>query len=155
MPRRLAALIPAAALAVLGSAESGRSAGDQPAAPPGTPSEQRAFARYSPYAGPPIREFTWLGHFYSWEALGKDQLVVFTTPSDAYLLKVWSTCDLRFVVNVVGLSSTAGTVTAHGDFVSIDSPATGRMHCPIEEIRRIDYQRMQADLRRQAQQKQR
>src|SRR5579862_4257427 len=55
------------------------------------------YARYAEYAGPPIRQFTWLGQFYSWEALGKDKLVVFTTPSDAYLLKVWPNCDMRWV----------------------------------------------------------
>ena len=25
------------------------------------------YARYAKYAGPPTQQFTWLGHFYSWE----------------------------------------------------------------------------------------
>jgi hypothetical protein len=115
----------------------------------GTAAEQAALARYTAYAGPPIDQFTWLGRFYSWEGLGRDRLVVFTTPSDAYLLKVWPTCDLRWVINLVGVSSTAGTVTAHGDTVSFNSGATGPMRCPIDEIRRIDYKRMRADMRTQ------
>jgi len=98
---------------------------------------------YTPYAGQPIREFTWLGGFYSWDAVSSDELVVFTTPSDAYLLRVWSTCEnLRFIIHPIGLTTTSGTVRA-----GLDAVRTGRMSCPIEEIRRIDYPRMLADLR--------
>lgn len=115
---------------------------------------QRA-ASYARYEGPPISEFTWLGHFYSWEVLGRDQLVVFTTPSDAYYLKVWSSCDLRFVMNrqggqAIGITSTGGTVSSGLDSIIENSPSTGHMHCPISEIRRIDYRRMMADRRAQA-----
>ncbi len=112
-------------------------------------SEPQTPSRYDAYAGAPIDQFTWLGHFFSWEALGRDRLVVFTTPSDAYLLKVWSTCDLRWVINTIGVTSTGGTVSAHGDAIKIDSAPTGPMTCPIDEIRRIDYQRMRADMRAQ------
>ena len=73
--------------------------------------------------------------------------MVFTTPSDAYLLKVWPQCDLRFDFNLVGISSTASTVTAHGDYITVHSPATGPMRCPIDEIRKVDYARMRAELR--------
>lgn len=114
-------------------------------------SQQQVRDRYSAYAGPPIPSFTWLGRYDGWEAVGKDQLVIFTTPNDAYLLKIWPPCDMRFVINNIELSSTARTVTAHLDSVITNAPATGRWRCPIEEIRKIDYQRMRADLRAQAQ----
>jgi hypothetical protein len=147
MRHTLQALAPAAGVLALLGACASSSPQKGSAAVTGTPAQQQAFVRYSAYAGPPIDSFTWLGHFYSWEALGRDRLVVFTTPSDAYLLKVWPTCDLRFVINTIGVSSTAGTVNAHLDSVNIDSPPTGRMSCPIEEIRKVDYRRMSADLR--------
>jgi len=145
----LQALAPAAVLlAVLGGCASS-SPQQGSAAATGSPAQQQALARYSAYAGAPIDSFTWLGRFYSWEALGRDRLVVFTTPSDAYLLKVWSSCDLRFVFNTIGVTTTSGTVSAHVDAVRIDSAPTGRMVCPIDEIRPIDYRRMSADLRAQ------
>jgi hypothetical protein len=115
------------------------------------PGQQPVRDRYSAYAGPPIPSFTWLGRYDGWEPLGKDQLVIFTTPNDAYLLKIWPPCDMRFVRNNIGLSATARTVTAHLDSVITNSPGTGRWRCPIEEIRKVDYQRMRADLRAQAQ----
>jgi Family of unknown function (DUF6491) len=109
--------------------------------------QQQVRDRYTAYAGPPIPSFTWLGRYDGWEPLGKDELVVFTTPSDAYLLKVWPPCDMRFVINGIGLSSTARTVTAHLDSVIVNSTSMGRWRCPIDEIRKVDYRRMQADLR--------
>ena len=112
------------------------------------------YARYAEYAGPPIRQFTWLGQFYSWEALGKDKLVVFTTPSDAYLLKVWPNCDMRWVSlrhdEAIGVTSTGGTVSSGLDSVIEDSPGLGRQRCPISEIRKVDYRRMMADQRASA-----
>ena len=140
----------AAILALSGGCAGGGSATSKPAT--ATPAEQRALERYSAYAGAPIPSLTWLGRFYSWEALGKDQLVVFTTPDDAYLLKVWPACDLRFVIDAIGITSTARTVYAHTDSITINSAGTGpgRWRCPIDEIRKIDYQRMRADQRSHA-----
>lgn len=115
------------------------------------PGQQKVRDRYAAYAGPPIPSFTWLGRYDGWEALGKDELVIFTTPNDAYMLKIWPPCDMRFVINSIALSSTGPTVTAHLDSVITNSPSTGRWRCPIDEIRRVDYLRMKADLRAQAQ----
>ena len=143
-----------AALALLGGCVAGTSADRSPPAPTGTPAQQQALARYQAYAGPPIPYFTWLGRFYSWEPLGKDTLVVFTVPDEAYLLKVWPPCDLRFVINAIGITSTARTVYARTDSITTNSEGTGpgRWRCPIDEIRKIDYRRMRADQRAQAQQ---
>ena len=57
--------------------------------------QERALARYSAYAGPPVKSFNWLGRFDSWEPLGKDHLLVYTRPNEAYLLTVSGPCDLR------------------------------------------------------------
>jgi hypothetical protein len=115
--------------------------------------QETALARYSAYAGPPVSSFTWLGHFYSFEALGKDRLVVYTTPSDAYLLKIGPPCDLRFVIYRVGLTSTASTVYTGLDSVLVDNAAAGApWQCPIEEIRQVDVRRMRAEMRSETQQ---
>ncbi len=121
-----------AALALLTACASG---------PPQKTAQDVALERYQSYAGPPLPYFTWLGRFYSWEPLGKDHLVVFTTSFDAYLLKVWPPCDMRFVVNAIGVTSTSSTVSAR-----LDSVIAGRQRCPIDEIRRIDYRRMRAEM---------
>jgi len=147
MPR--IAILTAASMVTLAGCAAGGPASRQ--APTGTPAEQRALARYTAYAGPPISSFTWLGHFWSWEALGKDTLAVYTVPDEAYLLKVWPPCDLRFVIEAIGITSTARTVYAHADSITVNGAGTGpgRWRCPIDEIRKIDLKRMKADQRAQ------
>jgi hypothetical protein len=106
--------------------------------------EQRA--RYDAYAGPPIEQFTYLGRYDSWQSIGTNQLVVWTTPFQAYLIKVAPPCENLQFANRIGLTSTANTVSARFDFVRV-----GRQwRCPIQEIRPVDYQRMRQDMRKEA-----
>ncbi len=109
-------------------------------------SQQEERDRFAAYSGEPIDRFTWLGRYDGWQPLGRDQLVVFTGVSDAYLLKVGPPCDNLQFATRIGLTSTGGAV-----YSRFDSVTTGRWRCPIEEIRRVDYRRMQADLRLEAQ----
>jgi len=106
--------------------------------------EQRA--RYEAYAGPPIEKFTWLGRYDSWQSIGTNQLVVWTTPFQAYLIKVAPPCENLQFANRIGLTSTANTVSARFDFVKVGH----QWRCPIQEIRPVDYQRMRQDMRKQA-----
>jgi hypothetical protein len=46
--------------------------------------------------------------------------------------------------NRIGISSTTGTV-----YSRLDSVIAGHWRCPIAEIRKVDYQRMGADMRAQ------
>jgi hypothetical protein len=102
-------------------------------------------ARFAAYAGEPIDRMTWMGQYYSWEPVGENQLVVFTTPSDAYLLKVSGPCtDLKFVTSI-GLTYTGSAV-----YSRLDSVKVRHWRCPIAEIRRVDYKRMRADMRAEA-----
>jgi uncharacterized protein DUF6491 len=105
--------------------------------------EQRA--RYEAYAGPPIEQFTYLGRYDSWQSIGTNQLVVWTTPFQAYLIKVAPPCENLQFANRIGLTSTASTVSARFDFVKVG----GRWRCPIQEIRPVDYQRMRQDMRKE------
>jgi hypothetical protein len=109
-------------------------------------SQQEERDRFSAYSGDPINEFTWFGRYDSWQPVGRDQLVVFTGASDAYLIKVGAPCDNVQFAKRIGLTSIAGAVHAR-----FDSVIVGQWRCPIDEIRRVDYQRMKADLRLEAQ----
>jgi hypothetical protein len=149
----LAATLLCACASQGGATNTGPAAGNAAAgtAASGTPAQQQSLARYEAYAGPPLQYFTWLGRFDSWEPLGKDRLVVYTTPSDAYLLKVWPGCDLSFVIGGIGISSTSRTVYSGLDSVTVNTGAGGLRRCPISEIRKVDYTRMRADMRAQSQ----
>jgi hypothetical protein len=88
-------------------------------------SQQEERDRFAAYSGEPINEFTWL---------------------DAYLITVGPPCDNLQFAKRIGLTSIAGAV--HSRF---DSLIVGQWRCPIDEIRRVDYRRMKADLRLEAQ----
>jgi hypothetical protein len=109
-------------------------------------SQQEERDRFIAYSGEPIDEFTWLGRYDSWQPLGRNEVVVFTGVSDAYLIKVGPPCDNLQFAKRIGLSSIAGAVHAR-----FDSVIVGQWRCPIDEIRRVDYRRMRADLRAEAQ----
>lgn len=135
----------AALVALLASCSTNKAAGPSAAEPT---TQQRALARYEAYAGPPVDSFTWLGHFDSWEGLGENRLLVYTTPRDAYLLKIAPPCDLRFVVNKVGITSSNAAVYKGLDSVVVNNAAAGGpWQCAILEIRPVDVRRMKADLR--------
>ena len=105
--------------------------------------QNSALARYTKYAGEPVKQFNWLGKFDSWESLSDDQLVVFTTPTSPYLLKVWTCRNLSFATTI-GLTSTSKTV-----YSGLDSVIVKGQRCPITEIRPVDYQKMRADQKAQ------
>ena len=113
----------------------------------GTPMKEdqnSALARYTKYAGEPVKQFNWLGKFDSWEPLSNDQLVVFATPTAPYLLKVWGPCRNLQFATTMGLTSTGRTV-----YSGLDSVIVQGQRCPISEIRPVDYQKMRADMQAQ------
>ena len=127
--RRLCGLIAAApALALLAGCV---------AAPPATPPPSAQAQLYLKYAGPPIDDFTYLGHYDGFKSLGGPYLVIWTTYTDAYLIKVQDPCIELPFTNAIGLTATSHTVNRRFDFVIV-----GHEHCRIGSIQRLDYQAM-------------
>ena len=86
------------------------------------------------YAGPPIESFTYLGHYNGFRTLGGQDLVIWTTINDAYLIKVLEPCQNLPYANRVVLTDEAHTVTRSIDWVVFDH---GR--CRIDTIQHVDY----------------
>lgn len=102
---------------------------------------------YLAYAGPPVDRFHSY-RLYNWEVVGPNQLVLWSTPWQAYLVTVWSPCTELAFANRLGLTSTFGTVSTLDSIV-----LRNHTRCPIEQIRPIDLKRLNADraARREAQ----
>jgi hypothetical protein len=107
-------------------------------------SESKELARYQPYTGAPVTQFSTLRGITGWNAIGDDKLVVWTGINDAYLLTVSQPCSNLGFVNNIGFTSQMSMITTF-DSVRL----RGNERCPITEIRPIDYRRMKADLRQQ------
>ena len=148
----VAVLILLAACATRAPADgtAGATAGGGSASAPAT-AQERALARYNEYASRPVKSFTWLGHFDSWEPLGKDHVLVYTRPNEAYLLALRGPCDVRFAQGPIGITSTNDTVYAGLDSIIVNSGPGGKWQCPIDEIRPLDVQGMKADLQQKTQ----
>jgi hypothetical protein len=93
---------------------------------------------YVEYAGEPVKSF-YLGNFDGWNAVSRDQLVVWSGFNKAYLLKIAGYCpDLQFA-NAIAITSTASTVD------KFEKVIVGRDRCLINEIRPLDTKQMKED----------
>lgn len=126
MPKALLALV-AAALATTACASAvSKTTGD------------RAKLDYREYAGEPVDRFTAF-HIDSWTPVSRNQLVVWTGISDAYLLTVWDNCDNLQFADRVAVRKTGFSVS------KLDSVQVAGQRCPIQEIRPVDIKRMKLD----------
>lgn len=126
MNRKLSVLLVCAALVAGCAGGTGRMRGED------------ASQKYVDYAGAPVDSFTSF-NINGWTPVSRDQLVVWTGVNEAYLLKVWNTCqDLQFA-DRVSITSTTRTIS------KFEKVRVGRDQCPIEEIRPIDIKQMKAD----------
>ncbi|MEZ5565968.1 MAG: DUF6491 family protein [Gammaproteobacteria bacterium] len=122
-------LIAASALALVSCASTGEMA---------RLTGEKATFHYADYAGMPVEGFQ-AYRINGWTPVSRTQLVVWTGVNDAYLIKVWNTCqDLQFADHV-GVTSTVNRVT------TFEKVRVGRDTCPISEIRPVDIKRMRAD----------
>jgi hypothetical protein len=110
-------------------------------APRATDAERLAF--YEAHAGEPVRSFRMFGRLNGWTPLGNSALVVWTRPSEAWLLNLSGSCqDLQFATAIT-ISHFSNQVTARFDTVTPRGPGTSqvaRIPCRINTIRPIDVQ---------------
>ncbi len=100
--------------------------------------QQQRQQAYAAAAGAPVRSFHFLT-VWSWEALSESELVVYTRPSQAWLLDLDGRCDNLEFTRAIGLTSSVGEVSARFDKV-----LTGRhyMPCTIMQIRPVDVKQL-------------
>lgn len=106
-------------------------------------------ALYREHAGAPVDGFTYLGRFDSWTPLGSEALVVWTTPTRAWLLDVHGPCSELPFARAIKLSSSTGRVSARFDDVTPIGSGMHSIPCRIREIRPIDVPALR-EARRQA-----
>lgn len=106
------------------------------------PNAQRRNDRQAAYlaaAGSPVSDFTF-SSLYSWEPLSEKQLVVYTRPTQAWLLDLFG-CPGLLYSNSIGLTSNLNQVSARFDKVLTQR---GYIPCTISQIRPVDVKRMRA-----------
>ena len=99
---------------------------------------------YLKYAGAPIQRFSYRDADYRWQSTSADRLVLLVA-NDAYVLRVSAPCaQLQFALDIRLTTAIRGTVSRY-DYVRFDG-----QKCLIDEIRQVDYRRMQQDAAQQS-----
>lgn len=106
-----------------------------------TPETQaRNLERFTPYLQEPVEQFRFWS-MYKWQLVGPDKVVVWTTPSEAYLLTVETPCtQLQWSGSLAVTSQASHTVMRRMDAVLADGD-----RCRIVEIQPVDYRRMESE----------
>ena len=102
-----------------------------------TLSETQRHQLYLDHAGEPVNKFNYHGTLHSWEPVGDDALIVWTRPSEAYLLRLASACPRLDVGRAISLSDQTGSVFAGLDNVVVLDQTT-RIPCRIQTIQPVD-----------------
>lgn len=102
--------------------------------------QQKNLERFEKYAGDPIDEFDFWS-LYKWQLVGPEQVVVWSSINDAYLISVAKPCaGLEFASGIGVTSKQRRIVSRKFDYVTY-----GNGRCQIMEIRPIDYKQMLKD----------
>jgi len=101
-------------------------------------------ALYRSHAGEPVRSFHFFGRLDSWTPLGDRAVAVWTRPREAWLLDLDGPCNgLEYTV-AIGLTSSAGTVSARFDKVLVRDGSPMSLPCIIQTIRPLDVAALKA-----------
>jgi hypothetical protein len=101
-------------------------------------SGDRVLERYEPYIGEPIRGFTAF-RMQSWQPVSRNQLILWTSINDAYLLTVSNNCPELMFTDTVRVTSTASNIS------TLDQVLVRGDRCPIQKIQPIDIRRWRKD----------
>lgn len=94
--------------------------------------------KYEPYLGEPVTNFTAFRQ-QSWQPISRNQLVLWTSINDAYLLTVTNNCPNMMFTNAVSVTSTGSSISTH------DAVLVRGDRCQIQQIQPIDVRRMRND----------
>ncbi len=101
--------------------------------------QQQRLDELMPYVGEPVDSFQFW-KLTQWELVGAQQVVVWPRLHEAYLLTVDAPCSELEWAKSIALTSSVQRVTARFDAVRV-----GKDRCRINQIRRIDMKRYQAE----------
>ena len=102
------------------------------------------YALNDAHTGAPVDHFRYLGSINGWTPLGDAALIVWTRPSEAWLLDLSGTCQGLRSTPAIGLTSSMGRVNARFDKVLVRSTGSISVPCHIRQIRPLDVKAVRA-----------
>ena len=117
--------------------------------PSGEPSaaekrEAEQYALYAGNAGQPVDGFHYTGRYNGWTPLNDDAFVLWTRPSQAYLIDLYPNCgDLQFASRIT-FEDTTSWFSAKFTRVSLVGTGLMQVPCQVKQIRPVDVKAVRA-----------
>jgi hypothetical protein len=106
--------------------------------------QKEAFARYQPYIGETVSQYTRYTHNEGWTPVDNEHVIVTSNVNEAYMLTVAPPCiNLPFAGIAIGVTERFPNVVASG----FDSIRVRGESCRILKIQKVDYKGMQTALK--------
>ncbi|MBN8211608.1 MAG: hypothetical protein J0M09_01660 [Xanthomonadales bacterium] len=93
---------------------------------------------YRTHAGEPVDSIQYTGHYNGWTPLGDGVFALWTRPSQAWLVELYSPCNEIEYADTIGFRDTNGRLSARFDQVYVGSHSLIPISCTIKEIRPLD-----------------
>lgn len=105
--------------------------------------QKENFARYQPYIGETVSQYTRYTHNEGWTPVDNEHVIVTSNVNEAYMLTVAPPCmNLPFAGVAIGVTERFPNVVASG----FDSIRVRGESCRILKIQKVDYKGMQTEL---------
>ncbi len=93
---------------------------------------------YRAHAGEAVDGIQYTGHYNGWTPLGDGVFALWTRPSQAWLVELYSPCNEIDYADTIGFRDTNGRLSARFDHVYVSSHGLIPISCTIKEIRPLD-----------------
>lgn len=100
--------------------------------------DEERLALYRSHAGEPVDSIQYIGTYNGWTPLGGGAFALWTRPSQAWLVELYSPCTELDFADTIGFRDTNGRLSARFDHVYVSSHSLVPISCTIKEIRPLD-----------------
>jgi hypothetical protein len=105
--------------------------------------QKENFARYQPYIGETVSQYTRYTHNEGWTPVDNEHVIVTSNVNEAYMLTVAPPCiNLPFAGVAIGVTERFPNVVSSG----FDSIRVRGESCRILKIQKVDYKGLQTEL---------
>ncbi len=100
--------------------------------------DEERLTLYRNHAGEPVDSIQYTGSYNGWTPLSDGAFALWTRPSQAWLVELYSPCSEIDYADTIGFRDTNGRLSARFDQVYVSSRSLIPISCTIKEIRPLD-----------------
>ena len=106
--------------------------------------DEERLTLYRNHAGEPVDSIHYSGRYNGWTPLSDGAFALWTRPSQAWLVELYSPCSEIDYADTIGFRDVNGRLSARFDQVYVGSHSLIPISCTIKEIRPLDIKAIRA-----------